>query len=67
VSDSEVQVQLLVWIFTMRIMMIVASGPLLPLHEAIVKGRYANADKMEPSESPLTQARVADAPSSPWA
>ncbi|HEV3030525.1 MAG TPA: sodium/proton-translocating pyrophosphatase, partial [Polyangia bacterium] len=54
VTDAEVQVQLLVWIFTMRIMMIVASGLSYLFNEAIVKGRYGNADKMN-FESPLTQ------------
>jgi K(+)-stimulated pyrophosphate-energized sodium pump len=54
VTDPEVQVQLLVWIFTMRIMMIVASGLSYLFNEAIVKGRYADADKMN-FESPLTQ------------
>ncbi len=54
VTDKEVQVQLLVWIFTMRIMMIVASGLSYLFNEAIVKGRYADADKMN-FEAPLTQ------------
>jgi K(+)-stimulated pyrophosphate-energized sodium pump len=54
VSEPDVQVQLLVWIFTMRIMMIVASGVSYLFNEAIVKGRYANADKMN-FEAPLTQ------------
>jgi K(+)-stimulated pyrophosphate-energized sodium pump len=54
VTDPEVQVQLLVWIFAMRIMMIVASGLSYLFNEAIVKGRYANADKMH-FEAPLTQ------------
>jgi K(+)-stimulated pyrophosphate-energized sodium pump len=54
VTDSEVQVQLLVWIFAMRIMMIVASGLSYLFNEAIVKGRFANADKMH-FEAPLTQ------------
>jgi K(+)-stimulated pyrophosphate-energized sodium pump len=54
VTDSDTQVQLLVWIFTMRIMMIVASGLSYLFNEAIVKGRYANADKMN-FEAPLTQ------------
>jgi K(+)-stimulated pyrophosphate-energized sodium pump len=54
VTEPEVQVQLLVWIFTMRIMMIVASGISYLFNEAVVKGRYANADKMN-FESPLTQ------------
>jgi K(+)-stimulated pyrophosphate-energized sodium pump len=54
VPDSQVQVQLLVWIFAMRIMMIVASGLSYLFNEAIVRGRYANADKMN-YEAPLTQ------------
>jgi K(+)-stimulated pyrophosphate-energized sodium pump len=54
VPDPTVQVQLLVWIFAMRIMMIVASGLSYLFNEAIVRGRYANADKMN-FEAPLTQ------------
>jgi K(+)-stimulated pyrophosphate-energized sodium pump len=54
VSDADTQVQLLVWIFAMRIMMIVASGLSYLFNEAIVKGRYANADKLN-FEKPLTQ------------
>jgi K(+)-stimulated pyrophosphate-energized sodium pump len=54
VTDKDVQVQLLVWIFAMRIMMIVASGLSYLFNEAIVKGRYADADKMN-FEAPLTQ------------
>jgi K(+)-stimulated pyrophosphate-energized sodium pump len=54
VTDPDVQVQLLVWIFAMRIMMIVASGISYLFNEAVVKGRYANADKMN-FETPLTQ------------
>ncbi|HXJ21977.1 MAG TPA: sodium-translocating pyrophosphatase [Polyangia bacterium] len=54
ISNGDVQVQLLVWIFAMRIMMIVASGLSYLFNEAIVKGRYANADKLN-FESPLTQ------------
>ncbi len=54
VSDPEIQVQLLVWIFAMRIMMIVASGLSYLVNEAVVKARYGNADKMN-FEAPLTQ------------
>src|SRR6185312_2357989 len=54
INDAEVQVQLLVWIFAMRIMMIVSSGLSYLFNEAIVKGRYANADKLN-FEKPLTQ------------
>src|SRR4029079_4515504 len=46
VNEPIVQVQLLVWIFVMRIMMIVASGVSYLLNEAVVKGRFGNADKM---------------------
>src|SRR3954465_1695964 len=54
VTDAEVQVQMLVWIFAMRVMMIVASGLSYLFNEAIVKARYGNADKMH-FEAPLTQ------------
>jgi K(+)-stimulated pyrophosphate-energized sodium pump len=53
VHDSSVQVQLLVWIFVMRIMMVVASGVSYLLNEAVARARYANADEMN-YESPLT-------------
>ena len=46
VFDPTVQVQLLVWIFVMRIMMVVASGISYLANEAIAKGRYENADNM---------------------
>jgi len=54
VTEAEVQVQLLVWIFAMRIMMIVASGLSYLVNETIVKARSGNADKMH-FEAPLTQ------------
>ena len=41
VHDEPVQVQLLVWIFVMRIMMIVASGLSYFINEAMAKARYA--------------------------
>jgi K(+)-stimulated pyrophosphate-energized sodium pump len=53
VTDSRVQVQLLVWIFVMRVMMIIASGLSYFVNEAMAKGRYANATKMN-FEAPLT-------------
>src|SRR6202795_155501 len=40
VQDPAVQVQLLVWIFTMRVMMVIASGVSYFLNEAIAKARY---------------------------
>jgi K(+)-stimulated pyrophosphate-energized sodium pump len=53
VGDPTVQVQLLVWIFVMRIMMIVASAASYFINDAIAKARYQNADKMN-FEAPLT-------------
>jgi K(+)-stimulated pyrophosphate-energized sodium pump len=54
VTDPSVQVQLLVWIFVMRIMMIIASGLSYLLNEAISKAQYGNAATMN-FESPLTR------------
>ncbi len=53
VKEPAVQVQLLVWIFVMRVLMIVASGASYLINETITKGRYANAAKMN-FEAPLT-------------
>jgi len=53
VKDPGVQVQLLVWIFIMRVLMIVASGASYLINETITRGRYANATKMN-FEAPLT-------------
>jgi K(+)-stimulated pyrophosphate-energized sodium pump len=53
VHDPRVQVELLVWIFMMRIMMIVASGFSYFANEAFAKAKYGNADKMN-FEAPLT-------------
>src|SRR5438128_1359329 len=53
VPAVTVQVQLLVWIFVMRVMMIVASGLSYFANEAVAKSRYANVDKMN-FEAPLT-------------
>jgi K(+)-stimulated pyrophosphate-energized sodium pump len=53
VKDSGIQVQLLVWIFVMRIMMLVASALAYFINSAVVKAKYANADKMN-FEHPLT-------------
>jgi K(+)-stimulated pyrophosphate-energized sodium pump len=48
-----VQVQLLVWIFVMRVMMLVASSLSYFINAAIAKGRFGNADEMN-FETPLT-------------
>ena len=53
VTEPTVQVQLLVWIFVMRIMMVVASGLSYLINEAVAKARYVNADNMN-YEAPLT-------------
>jgi K(+)-stimulated pyrophosphate-energized sodium pump len=53
VPKEAVQVQLLVWIFVMRVMMIVASGASYFINDAVARGRYANATKMN-FEHPLT-------------
>jgi K(+)-stimulated pyrophosphate-energized sodium pump len=53
VIDTTVQVQLLVWIFAMRIMMVVASVGSYWLNGAVAHARYANADRMN-FEHPLT-------------
>src|SRR5215467_6432063 len=52
-TNAELQVKLLVWIFAMRIFMIVASGMSYLINEAVAKAKYGNADKMN-FEHPLT-------------
>jgi K(+)-stimulated pyrophosphate-energized sodium pump len=54
VSDPLVQVQLLVWIFSMRVMMVVASGLAYLGNEALTRARYAESARMH-FEAPLTQ------------
>jgi K(+)-stimulated pyrophosphate-energized sodium pump len=53
VKDPAVQVQLLVWIFSMRVMMVISSGLGYFINGVIAKGRYGNAAKMN-FEAPLT-------------
>src|SRR5271155_2702585 len=53
VKDPAVQVQLLVWIFVMRVMMLVASAISYFLNGAIAKARFGNAADMN-FETPLT-------------
>jgi K(+)-stimulated pyrophosphate-energized sodium pump len=53
VGSPTVQVQLLVWIFVMRIMMVIASALSYFVNEALAKARHANADRMN-FEAPLT-------------
>jgi len=53
VTNAAAQIQLLVWIFTMRIVMVVASGAAYFINEAIAKAKYGNADSFN-YEKPLT-------------
>ncbi|HKE56987.1 MAG TPA: sodium-translocating pyrophosphatase, partial [Pyrinomonadaceae bacterium] len=53
VPNETVQVQLLVWIFVMRIMMIIASSASYFVNDLIAKSRYKNASQMN-FEAPLT-------------
>jgi K(+)-stimulated pyrophosphate-energized sodium pump len=53
VRSPLVQSQLLVWIFAMRVMMVVSSGLSYLLNEALAKSKYRNLDKMN-FEAPLT-------------
>src|SRR5437762_2427579 len=52
-AATTVQVQLLVWIFVMRIIMLVASALAYFINGAIAKAKYGNADEMN-FEAPLT-------------
>ena len=54
VSNATIQIQLLVWIFMMRIVMVVASAGSYWINEMLSKGQYLNADKMN-YEAPLTR------------
>ena len=53
VREPQVQVQLLVWLFMMRIVMVLASGLSYYANEALAKAKYAEVDKMN-FEAPLT-------------
>jgi K(+)-stimulated pyrophosphate-energized sodium pump len=53
VTDPRVQVQLLVWIFVMRVMMVVSSAASYFINEAIAKAKYSTAAKFN-YEAPLT-------------
>jgi K(+)-stimulated pyrophosphate-energized sodium pump len=53
VKNPTLQVQLLVWIFVMRIVMLIASAVAYFVNGIIAKARYGNADKMN-YEAPLT-------------
>ncbi|HYW65501.1 MAG TPA: sodium/proton-translocating pyrophosphatase, partial [Candidatus Dormibacteraeota bacterium] len=53
VKDPTIQVQLLVWIFVMRVIMLIASAAAYFINGAIQKARYGNATEMN-FEAPLT-------------
>jgi K(+)-stimulated pyrophosphate-energized sodium pump len=53
VKNPTVQVQLLVWIFVMRIVMLIASAAAYFINGFIAKAKYSNVDKMN-YEAPLT-------------
>src|SRR6202165_1736804 len=53
VKNPTVQVQLLVWIFVMRIVMLIASAAAYFINSFIAKAKYGNADEMN-YEAPLT-------------
>jgi K(+)-stimulated pyrophosphate-energized sodium pump len=54
VPSESTQVQLLVWIFMMRIVMVVASGVSYLVNDMLARGQYSNADTMN-YEAPLTR------------
>ena len=53
VKSPTIQVQLLVWIFVMRIMMLISSAAAYFLNAAIAKGKYEGKNEMN-FEAPLT-------------
>ncbi len=53
VKDPTLQVQLLVWIFVMRVMMIISSAASYFINGMVAKARYGNVEKMN-FEAPLT-------------
>ncbi len=53
VKEPALQVQLLVWIFVMRVLMVIASALAYFLNQVYAKARYGNAEEMN-YEAPLT-------------
>jgi len=53
VHDPKTQVQLLVWIFVMRVAMLVSSSGAYFLNGAVAHAKYGNSDEMD-FEAPLT-------------
>jgi K(+)-stimulated pyrophosphate-energized sodium pump len=54
VADTSIQAQLLVWIFLMRVMMVLASGFSYLISNAMSRARYSGGAKFN-FETPLTQ------------
>jgi K(+)-stimulated pyrophosphate-energized sodium pump len=52
-QQAAIQVQLLVWIFVMRLLMVITSGLSYFISEAVARGRYATVRTMN-FEAPLT-------------
>jgi K(+)-stimulated pyrophosphate-energized sodium pump len=53
IPDPSVQIQLLVWIFAMRIVMVVTSAGAYFVNDLMAKAKYLNADSFN-AEKPLT-------------
>ncbi len=53
VPNPKIQVQLLVWIFVMRIMMLITSAVSYFINNALARGKYGNSEHMN-FEAPLT-------------
>jgi K(+)-stimulated pyrophosphate-energized sodium pump len=53
VFKDDIKVQLLVWIFVMRVVMIISSGLSYFINDAIARARFRDADKFN-AETPLT-------------
>jgi K(+)-stimulated pyrophosphate-energized sodium pump len=54
VQDTAIQAQLLVWIFLIRVMMVIASGISYLISNALSRSRYAGGQRFN-FETPLTQ------------
>ncbi len=63
-KDPTTQAQLLVWIFVMRVAMLVSSAGAYFLNAAIAKARYAESEEMD-FEAPLPSLGLDHRPSSP--
>src|SRR5918994_5477154 len=52
-AAAPIQVQLLVWIFVMRVLMVVTSIVAYVINQAVARSQYENAERMD-FEKPLT-------------